>query len=135
MKEERGKAMVRTILALSAILFAWAFFGLFVAFACNGGAAGSATEFRSEMWFCLTIYTIVFFMPFVVKSKAPDVSGEAAADSFECDTPVERDAESIKLDGQTIDFSDKYQAKIQIPIAILAITALLVYMLGGFLST
>jgi hypothetical protein len=45
------------------VLFIGGVIGLFVAFACNGGAGGSS-QLSESAWTCLKLYFVVFFLVF-----------------------------------------------------------------------
>lgn len=45
------------------VLFVGGCIGLFVAFACNGGAGGSS-QLSESAWMCLKPYLVVFFFVF-----------------------------------------------------------------------
>jgi len=110
----------------------WAIGGLFVAFFCNGGAAGSV-ELSSGAKMCLFIYTVIFYLVFIgsLNPYGPTQSVRHTLESKpeqECDQPIERDAETEELEPQNIDYSDKYKTATLFYIAVGGIILILFYM-------
>jgi len=129
-----GYYLLSRLFALLILLVVWGIFGLFIAFVCNGGAAGSS-EMSGSAWTCLIIYTLIFvsvipLWPGSLQSSPEDPSDEKTpADSLECYIPIERDVASIKLNHPVIYSSDEPNAKKVILIVIVLITLMLGFMI------
>jgi len=118
------------------MILVWGVTGLFVAFVCNGGAAGSS-EMSSGAWVCLVIYTLIFSIISFVMHNSFQPADESinkgiGSDSFECDEPFERDVDFIKIIDQNIDYSDKYDIKKVLSIVIMIIVTILGYMMWNY---
>lgn len=62
------------------------------------------------------------------KRRAWELVLKSRGELLECDKPLERDANSIKLEEKPVDYSDKYTVKFLFPIVITIIALLLIYM-------
>lgn len=118
------------------MMIVWAVTGMFVAFVFNGGAAGSS-EMSDGAWVGLAIYTLIFCVVSnsMHDSFKPDdnlTNQGFGSNTFECDEPLKRDAHSIKISDQKIDYTDKYDVKKVVYIVIPIIAMMLGYMAWKF---
>ncbi|NOQ36138.1 MAG: hypothetical protein GQ569_09625 [Methylococcaceae bacterium] len=119
-KIESIESLFVAFMNLAALLFMWMIPAFFIAFACNGGAAGSS-QLTGFAWGCVGIYTLIFFLiAGLLRSNINDTpcDDECSNESLECDKPIERDNDFIKLKQSSVDFSDPYNAKTLILIVI-----------------